>query len=53
MAWVLVLFHSSFKEELLDERDLKKFAKNSKTKTIKENARSKDNSRNYSNTLRR
>jgi len=30
----------------LDERDLQKFAENSETKTIKENARNKDNARN-------
>jgi len=39
------------KEELLDERDLQKFAKSSKTKIIKENTRKKDNARNYNNTL--
>jgi len=32
-----------FLDELLDECDLQKFAKNSETKTIKENARNKDN----------
>jgi len=44
-TWVVGSLHSSFKEELLDEfldeHDLQKFAENSKTKTIKENARNK------------
>ena len=49
MDWELGLFHSSFKEglldEFLDEYDLQKFVKNSKTKTVKENTRNKDNAR--------
>jgi len=49
-AWVVGSFHSSFKEELfnelLNERNLQNFAKNSKTKIIKDNARNKDNASN-------
>jgi len=33
-------------DEFLDKGDFQKFAKNSETKTIKENARNNDNDRN-------
>jgi len=49
-ACVVGLFHSNFIEKLLDEfldeSDIQKFVENSKTKTIKENVRNKDNVRN-------